>query len=161
MINDVAPPNTAGTTVLRDANPGDVETIARFIRELAAAEDFPGAVTSTPADVHDVLFGPEAFAQALLVDIDDVPAGFAFYHATFSTITGRRGLHLEDLYVEERYRGYGVGSLIVRHLTEQARRHGGRLDWWVLRSNAAGQRFYRRLGAQEADEIAVWRLTPQ
>ncbi|WP_232668351.1 GNAT family N-acetyltransferase [Pseudonocardia sp. TRM90224] len=152
-MNDVAQP-----AVLRDATPDDVDTIARFIRELAAAEDFPGAVTSTASDVHEVLFGPEAFARAVVVELDGVPVGFALHHATFSTITGRRGVHLEDLYIVEQHRGRGLGELVMRELAARARRHGGRLDWWVLRTNEAGLRFYRRLGAREAEEITVCHL---
>ncbi len=159
MTNDLAP-DIAGTAVLRDAGPDDVETIVRFIRELAEVEDFPGAVTATAADVHGVLFGQDAFARAVLVEIDGEPVGFAFHHPTFSTITGRRGVHLEDLYIDERYRGHGLGELVMHHLTAEARRDGGRLDWWVLHTNDGGKRFYRRLGAREADEVAVWRLDP-
>lgn len=145
---------------LRAALPGDVETIARFVRELALAEDFPGPVTATPADVRQVLFGPNAFASALIVQTAGQPIGFALYYPTYSTITGRRGLHLEDLYIAEPHRGRGLGERVLRRLAAEAHRDGGRLEWWVLRENTPAQRFYRRLGAREVNEIAVWRLAP-
>lgn len=143
---------------IRAAAPEDVELLHRFVAELAAAEEFPGEVTARPADLTDVLFGPEAVATALVATVDGHAAGFALYCPTYSTVVGRRGIHLEDLYVRPEHRGSGVGRSLLAELAELAVRTGGRLEWWVLRTNEPAIRFYRRLEARPLDEIEVMRL---
>ncbi|MEQ3542154.1 hypothetical protein WHI96_25395 [Pseudonocardia tropica] len=52
---------TAGASgvALRAATPLDVETLHRFIVELAEAESFPDEVEAKPVDLSDALLGPD------------------------------------------------------------------------------------------------------
>ncbi|WP_164990575.1 GNAT family N-acetyltransferase [Agromyces albus] len=145
--------------LIRPATESDVEVIHRFIVELAKAEDFPGTVTARPEDVADALFAADAVAEAVVAVVDGEPAGFALFYPTYSTVLGRRGIHLEDLYVSERHRGSGLGREILAHLANVAVQRGcARLEWWVLRTNVAALRFYARLQARDLDEIEILRL---
>ncbi|SCG48257.1 Acetyltransferase (GNAT) family protein [Micromonospora echinaurantiaca] len=149
----------AGRTVIRPAEPGDADTLHRFIVELAEAEDFPGEVRAEPADVARALFGPRPVAEAVVATVDDEPVGFALFYPTYSTVLGRPGIHLEDLYVRPEQRGGGVGRALLAHLAALAVARGcARLEWWVLRTNDPALRFYRRLRARSLDEIDVLRL---
>lgn len=149
----------AGRTVIRPAEPGDADTLHRFIVELAEAENFPGEVRAEPADVARALFGPRPVAEAVVATVDDEPVGFALFYPTYSTVLGRPGIHLEDLYVRPEQRGGGVGRALLAHLAALAVARGcGRLEWWVLRTNDPALRFYRRLRARSLDEIDVLRL---
>jgi len=144
---------------LRPAEPGDVEILHRFVVELAEAEAFPGTVTAQPADLAQALFGPHPVAEAVLATVDGQPAGFALFLPTYSTVLGRPGMHLEDLYVRAEHRGHGLGQALLAHLAALAVARGcARLEWWVLRTNEAALRFYRRLHARGLDEIEVLRL---
>ncbi|MGQ0839077.1 GNAT family N-acetyltransferase [Actinokineospora sp.] len=150
---------TSPALVIRPAEPGDVEVVHRFIVELADAEQFPEPVSARPRDVAEALFGPRPHAEAVLATIDGTPVGFALFYATYSTVVGRAGLRLEDLYVRPEHRGDGLGQALLAHLAELAVQRGcARLEWWVLRTNEPALRFYRRLRAREVDEIAVMRL---
>lgn len=144
---------------LRPATLGDVETLHRFVVELAEVEQFPGDVTAQPEDLARALFGPDAVAEAVIASIGGQPAGFALYYPTYSTVLGRPGLHLEDLYVRPQHRNFGLGLRLLTHLAQVAVERGcGRLEWWVLRTNDPALRFYRRLHARGLDEIEVMRL---
>lgn len=144
---------------IRSAQPGDVEVLHAFVVELAEAEQFPGEVTARPEDLRTALFGAAPVAEAVVATVDGEPVGFALYHRTYSTIVGRPGLHLEDLYVRAEHRGAGIGLLLLRHLARLAVQRGcARLEWWVLRTNDAALRFYRRVHARGLDEIEVMRL---
>jgi GNAT superfamily N-acetyltransferase len=145
--------------VIRAAEPGDVDVLHRFIIELAEAEQFPGQVSARPHDVAEALFGARPVAEAVVATIDGEPAGFALFYPTYSTILGRPGLHLEDLYVRPEHRRGGLGQALLAHLAELAVQRGcGRLEWWVLRTNDHALRFYRRLHARGLDEIEILRL---
>jgi GNAT superfamily N-acetyltransferase len=145
--------------LIRPARPDDAAVLHQFILDLAADEDFPGPVPAQARNVAAALFGPHAIAEAVLVEIDAEPAGFALFYPTYSTVLGRPGLHLEDLYVRPDHRGNGVGRALLAHLAELVvERGGGRLEWWVLRTNEPALRFYASLHARDLDELTVQRL---
>jgi GNAT superfamily N-acetyltransferase len=145
--------------LIRPAEPADAEVVHRFIVELAEAEQFPGPVLAQPRDVAEALFGERPVAEAVVATVDGEPVGFALFYPTYSTIAGRPGIHLEDLYVRPEYRGSGLGQALLGHLADLAVRRGcARLEWWVLRTNEPALRFYRRLHARGLDEIEVLRL---
>ena len=144
---------------IRPAQPDDVDVLHRFIVELAEAEQFPGEVTAQPGDLARALFGEDAVAEAVLAIQEEQPVGFALYYPSYSTIVGRPGLHLEDLYICAEHRGTGLGMALLGHLAHTAVQRGcARLEWWVLRTNDPALRFYRRLQARGLDEIEVMRL---
>lgn len=150
---------TVDDLLIRPAEPNDVEVLHRFIVELAEAEEFPGLVSARPDDVAEALFGRRPLAEAVMATIDGRPVGFALYYSTYSTVLGRAGLHLEDLYVVPEHRGGGLGGLLLGHLAQLAVRRGcARLEWWVLRTNEPALRFYSRLRARGLDEIEIMRL---
>jgi GNAT superfamily N-acetyltransferase len=144
--------------VVRPAEPADVDVLHRFVVALAAAEERPDRVTAQPWDLAAALFGPRPVIWALLALAGGRPVGCALHRPTYSTITGRPGVHLEDLYVEPAHRGDGVGRLLLAHVARLATAEGGRLDWWVLRTNTAATRFYERIGARKLGDLDVWRL---
>ena len=144
---------------VRPATEDDTADIHRFIVALAADEEFPGAVQGTETDVHAALFGRDSVADAVIATVDGAPAGFALYYFTYSTIEGRRSLHLEDLYVRPEFRSSGLGRRMLSTLARVARNHHcARFEWWVLHSNDDARRLYDRIGAREVDEIAIMRL---
>lgn len=143
------------TVTIRQAVAEDLLDLESFIRELAREEGLP-EVSALRSDLHGALFGDEAFAKALIAEAAGEAVGFALYYPKYATISGRRGFHLEDLYVAASHRGQGVGQQILDHL-EDAAGPNGMVDWWVMHSNTAALRFYRRVGARALDGIAVYR----
>lgn len=141
---------------VRAATAHDIDVVDAFIRELAREEGLPAA-TATRQDLADALFGEHRIAHALVAEVDNKPTGFALYYPKYSTVTGRRGLHLEDVYVAPEYRGRRVGRAIIQHLQDLAGA-SGMVEWWVMHSNGDAIGFYQRLGAKELDGIAVHRL---
>lgn len=147
-------------TRIRAATPGDVATVLRFVRELAAFEREPDAVVATEPMLTAALFGATPAAEAAIAEHEGVPVGFALFFANFSTWTGRRGLYLEDLYVMPSARGRGVGRALLRHLATLAVERGWpRFEWSVLDWNEDAIGFYRKLGAVGMDEWTVQRVT--
>jgi GNAT superfamily N-acetyltransferase len=144
---------------IRDATVDDPALILRFIKELAAYERAPEAVTATEADIRHSLFGDDAIVYAVICEIGGVPAGFALYFFNYSTWLGRRGLYLEDLYVSPAYRRAGAGKALLKHLARVAQsRECVRLQWSVLDWNTPAIRFYESIGAEPAHEWVGYRL---
>lgn len=144
---------------IRYATSEDVPLILRFIHELAAAEQFPGPVMVTEADLQRRLFGPEKLAEAIIVELQQRPVGFAVFYLTFATTTGQAGLHLDDVYLDASVRGQGIGKQVFVWLAGEAlRRDCARFEWWSLRWNEQANRFYGRIQASLREELQVYRL---
>jgi len=146
--------------VLRPARPGDDTGILALIRALAVYEREPDAVENTADALAASLFGPDPKVFAHVVERDGAIVGIAIWFVTYSTWTGRHGLWLEDLYVDEAQRGRGYGKQLMRALARVCLDRGyGRFEWTVLDWNAPSIAFYRSIGAVAQDEWTTQRLT--
>ena len=144
---------------IRPATVADVSLIYQFIHDLADAEQHPGPVVVTEADLQRRLFGSEKLADAIVVEWQQNPVGFAVYYQTFSTTTGQAGLHLDDVYLDASVRGQGIGRQVFAWLAAEAlRRDCARFEWWSLRWNDDANRFYGAIQASLQDELQVYRL---
>lgn len=143
----------------RPAERADVPEIARLIRALAAflGEEDEAQVEDAQLCAH--LF-EQGSAEAVIVEHRRKGAiGFALFYPTFSTWTGKRGMFLEDLFLEEEYRRDGVGAALMSHLAHICQDRGwARLEWTCLAKNTSGLAFYRSLGAQRMDDVVVHRF---
>jgi GNAT superfamily N-acetyltransferase len=145
---------------LRDATPDDVPVILRFIRELADYERLAHEVVATEATLRKTLFGERPFAEVVLAENAGDLVGFALFFHNYSTFLSAPGLYLEDLYVQPRARGRGIGRALLRHLAGLACERGcGRFEWSVLDWNEPAIRFYERLGAKPQSDWTVYRVT--
>jgi GNAT superfamily N-acetyltransferase len=144
---------------LRDATRDDVPAVLGMVRELAAFERAPDAVTSTEDDVLRHAFAADPLVRIVMADWDGGPAGFALWFRNYSTWQGRAGLYLEDLYVKPAYRRRGIARALLVHLAQVAVREGyGRFQWQVLDWNEGAIKLYEALGAQRMSDWLTMRV---
>ena len=144
---------------IEPATERDLPAIIHLVRQLAIYEKLEHAMIATQDDFRQALFGAECTAYALIAFADDSAVGFALYFYNFSTFLGKRGIYLEDIYVEPEYRGRGIGSALLKRLAKIAKeRHCGRMEWSVLTWNQPSIDFYHRLGAVTLDDWRIFRL---
>ena len=147
------------TLVVRPAVSADVPAILRFVHALATFEKAPDAVIATPELMHEALFGSRPAAECLMAEVEGKAVGFALFFHNFSTWTARRGIWLDDLWVEPSARKAGVATALLQALAKIAVERGClRFEWWVLDWNAPAKDFYDRLGAVPMEEWTVRRL---
>lgn len=147
------------TLKIRQAIETDVSTLLSLIKELADYEKLSDQVVATEASLKQSLFEMKT-AEALVLEVDSVPIGFALYFYNFSTFLGKAGLYLEDLYIQPNYRHQGYGKQAFKYLAKYALERGcGRMEWSVLDWNEPSIDFYKSLGAQAMDDWTTYRLT--
>lgn len=144
---------------IRFATPDDAATILRFIRELATYEREPDAVETTEPTLRAQLAEPTPPFECVIAERDGEPLGFALFFHTYSTWRGRRGIHLEDLWVTPAARKQGIGRALLARVAAIACERGcARLEWAVLDWNELALSFYRGLDAEPLSEWTTMRL---
>lgn len=147
------------TCTIRPAVAADVPLILSFIRKLAEYEKLSHEVVATEGVLAAWLFGPNPRAHVVFASVEGKEVGFALYFYNFSTFLGKAGLYVEDIFVEEAFRGQGIGKALYRHLAAKAVAEGcGRMEWWVLDWNAPSIAFYEGIKARPMSEWTVYRL---
>ncbi|MEV6178170.1 GNAT family N-acetyltransferase [Streptomyces sp. NPDC052015] len=148
--------------MIRAATHDDIPEIRAMIRELADYERAVEQARATEEQLREALFGERPAAYVLIAEDDGSgeTVGFALWFPRFSTWTGTRGMHLEDLYVRPQARGGGHGRALLAALAAICTRSGyERFEWWVLAWNEPTIAFYKSLGVEFLDEWKVCRLS--
>ena len=145
---------------IRLAEQKDVPTILELIRAIADYEKLLDQVEATEEILNDSLFVKKG-AEVLLGELDGKPIAFALFFHNFSTFTGKRGLYLEDIFVQPEYRNRGYGKQFFSELAQIAKeRDCGRMEWICLDWNEPSIKFYKnRIQAIPLDEWTVYRVT--
>jgi GNAT superfamily N-acetyltransferase len=131
---------------VRAATVDDVELLHRFSVDLAAYEDEPHAVTSTPQTLARDGFGETPQFAALIAERAGKPVGFALYTFNYSVWTAARGIFVEDIWVIPEERRGGVARALMQGLAEECAAKGyKRIDLNVLDWNPA-RGFYEKIG---------------
>ena len=114
---------------------------------------------ATPQSVHYSLFGPQPTARALVISLKDQPqqlVAYVFWFHNYSTFKSKRGLYLEDLYIDPAHRNQGLGGWVLKQLARKAiELDCGRFEWVVLDWNQNAIDFYEHHGAHVLPD---WRL---
>lgn len=155
-------PVAGSTTDVRPARPGDEHALIGLVHELAEYERESDQVAATAGDLAGALFGPDprAWCHVATDPHSGAVVGMALWFRTFSTWTGRCGMHLEDLYVSPASRGRGTGRALIAALAaECVARDWPRLEWAVLDWNTPAIGFYRAIGAVPMDGWTTNRVT--
>ena len=135
---------------LRDAEPRDLPTIVRLVRELAVYEKLGHLAVGTEEAFGRALFGAPPRAFALVAETSGgETAGFALWFYSFRTFSALPCLYVEDVYVDPAHRGSGLGRMIFADLARRALAEGcDRMEWSVLDWNAPAIGFYERIGSR-------------
>ncbi|HEV3104602.1 MAG TPA: GNAT family N-acetyltransferase [Trinickia sp.] len=146
--------------VIRPAAPADIGALLALMRELAEFEKLTHLFVATEESLHEALFGARPAAEALVAERDGRIVGYALFFHNFSTFLSRRGLYLEDLYVQPALRGCGLGTALLRRVAAIAvERRCGRFEWSVLDWNQPAIDFYTKMGATVMPDWRIVRIT--
>lgn len=130
---------------IRAGGAEDIPALLALIKELAVFEKAPEEVITNEAELlADWQKGAYEF---LVLSLDGQVIGISLYYPRYSTWKGFC-YYLEDLYIQEPYRGRGFGKQLLVATAERAKAKGAkRLDWQVLDWNQSAVQFYESLGA--------------
>lgn len=129
---------------IRHAIKEDCPAMLQLIQELADYEKAPDEVTVDFNHFQESGFGKNPVWYGFVAEEDHVVIGFALYYIRYSTWKGQR-MYLEDILVNEPWRGKGIGKLLFDRLIEEAKEKKllG-MVWQVLEWNEPAINFYKK-----------------
>jgi GNAT superfamily N-acetyltransferase len=135
--------------IIRHGTKADAPQVVKFITDLAIFEKEPlTSVKVTPEQICKHL--DSGLVHILMAEYSsETPVGFALFFYNFSTWEGKAGLYLEDLYVDQQYRGRRIGASLLSKLAEIAlEKDCARFQWQVLDWNTPAIEFYEKKGGK-------------
>lgn len=133
--------------IIRDAKKEDMPQVLNLIKELAIFEKESKAVEVTVEDLKNDGFGAQPQFHCFVAEANSKIEGIAIIYNRYSTWKGR-AIHLEDLIVSKKMRGYGIGSKLLDEVVTYGYRLGvKRINWEVIDWNESAIKFYEKKGA--------------
>ncbi|MGC1428756.1 MAG: GNAT family N-acetyltransferase [Albidovulum sp.] len=144
---------------LRIATPDDAGLALQFMQKLGAYQQMSDEITSTEARLERLL--REKLGEAVFGTNKGETVSFMYFNQTSSAFTGRSGLFIDAVFVDESMRGHGLGKIMMEFLSKEALSRGAEfLEWGCLDWNSASIAFYQGLGSYCLDTMRIYRLSP-
>lgn len=143
----------------RTAIERDVARCAELLGILFTQEqEFTADAEAQSRALSMIIRNPE-LGRIFVVEIDGVIEGMVMLLFSVSTCLGRKAALLEDMVVAPAWRTKGLGTLLINHAVDFARREGfGRITLLTDRDNEAAQQFYRAQGFAQSEMVVFRKL---
>ncbi|RLD29293.1 MAG: GNAT family N-acetyltransferase [Bacteroidetes bacterium] len=147
--------------IIRAATEKDMLQVLNLIKELAFFEKEPNAVEISANDLKKDGFGKYPAFKCFVGEINNHVEGIALVYQRYSTWKGVV-LHLEDLVVNPKMRGFGLGTALLDEVVKYGCHLGvKRISWEVLDWNEEAITFYEKKGAKVLRDWDVVQLDEQ
>jgi GNAT superfamily N-acetyltransferase len=144
--------------MVRAMRSDDAAGVIDMARQLAAAVGDPEPSLARADLIRDGT-GSERWFDCLVAEVAGRLVAYALICKGFEAHTVRKRLWIGDFYVRPDARRNGVGRALMTAVARHALQLGCDAVYWELwRKNTTGEAFYRRLGAEEAVDLAVMRF---
>lgn len=135
--------------------------VLTLIKELAFFEKEPNAVEITISDLQKDGFGDRPAFKCFVAEINNTIEGIALVYKRYSTWKGVV-LHLEDLVVNPKMRGLGLGTALLDEVIKYGHNlNVKRISWEVLDWNEEAITLYKKKGAKVLRDWDVVQLDEQ
>lgn len=146
---------------IREATKKDMQQVLNLIKELALFEKEPNAVEVSVSDLQKDGFGKHPAFKCFVAEINNTVEGIALVYKRYSTWKGVV-LHLEDLVVNPKMRGLGLGTALLDEVVKYGYNLGvKRISWEVLDWNEEAITLYEKKGAKVLRDWDVVQLNEE
>ena len=155
--------------IIRRAEPRDADRVLALLSQVLEIharirpDIFVSGTTKYSREEILAIFADESTPVFVAVDEKDEVMGYAFCDlresAPKDNLVPRRLVYIDDLCVDEQYRGRHIGEALFRFVTEEAKRNGCyEVILAVWEGNDAARRFYEKMGMKPKETIMEYIL---
>ena len=123
----------------------DFESLIALFQEFALFEKLPEKMTNS----FEKMKQEQNYFKGFTAKNDEGKiVGYVTFFFAYYTWSGK-ALYMDDLYVCEKYRGKGLGTLLINEVISFAKQENcSKLRWQVSNWNSPAIKFYENLGAE-------------
>ena len=141
--------------LIRPAAKEDFEAILNLFREFSLFQKTPEKLHITLQQLEE----DEQHFKCFIAVADGQIIGFATWFFAYYSWTGR-AIYLDDLYVKDTHRKYGIGGRLLDTVIHHAKDNNCRsVRWLVSRWNENAIGFYKKIGAH-IDDTEITAVLP-
>lgn len=139
---------------IRPCQPTDLNKLMVLIEKHAAFEKAPFIKADKQEKLHAAIFGEKAPLNCIVAETAGEVVGYATYTFDYSTWDAAWFIYLDCLYLEDDYRSYGIGQMLMEKVKEagEARRCIN-MQWQTPDFNERAIKFYKRIGGIGKDKV--------
>jgi GNAT superfamily N-acetyltransferase len=132
---------------IRPCSPLDLNKLMVLIEKHAEFEKAVFTKEGKQARLQTALFSEHAALNCIVVEVSGQVIGYATYTFDYSTWDAAWFIYLDCLYLEDDYRGYGIGQVLMEKVEEHGKTRGCvYMQWQTPDFNERAIKFYKRLG---------------
>lgn len=133
---------------IRNAQPDDLDAMTALLSELFSIEaDFAVDEQSQRRGLSIMMDGCLKHRCLKVAEVEGRVVGMVSAQMLVSTAEGGMVALIEDMVVDSRFRGRGIGRMLMAHIEAWSREHGAsRLQLLADRTNFQALDFYDRIG---------------
>lgn len=140
---------------LRLATESDADLLLEFMREYYAFDSHAFDLSKARAALLGLLRDP-TLGRVWLIAAGEATVGYIVLTLGYSLEFLGRDAFIDEFYVQEAYRGQGIGRRILEQVEKAARALGVRaIHLEAVRRNEAAQQFYRKLGFKDREHYLM------
>jgi ribosomal protein S18 acetylase RimI-like enzyme len=126
----------------------DARAAAKMMQALAVFHGDESKVTAQ--DLVAACLGRKKLASVLLAFAGTKPVGFSETYDWMNFVLGMTVRHIDQMFVDEKYRQCGIGSKLVKAITKDSIKSGCvQITVGATKDNEAANNFYKKLGFEE------------
>ena len=139
--------------LIRDFQESDIDQLIILCTKHAAHEQSDYDPKDKAGHLKNALLSDNPRLRCWMVMVKNEFAGYATFTFDFSTWDARYYLHLDCIYLEEKFRGLGIGKAIMERLVDVAKSNNCvNLQWQTPVFNKMAIRFYEGIGGKPRDK---------
>jgi GNAT superfamily N-acetyltransferase len=143
---------------IRPAIADDAESIHAMVLALAESTGMAHLVRSTPDDFRRHGFGEPKCFECLIAEQEGKAMGLCLYFFSFSSWFGKRGVYVQDIFVDPAARGTGLGKRLLAETASRAAEQGAAfMRLAVDKDNRGARAFYEHVGMVHADHDFIYK----
>ena len=145
----------------RLAKEEDVSIVLAYIRKLADYESRSDEVKVNEETLKKAMF-EDHLGEVLFMMEENHIIGYCFFYLIFSSFSGKKKIYLEDLFIDEGYRGKGNGKKFLKQMAKLGIERGCQAMVWGSQNwNVPALSFYLKIGAQTEDGRTHFELSQE
>lgn len=139
---------------IRSCIPSDLEKLMVLIEKHTTFEKAAFTKEGKQERLKLALFGEHAPLNCIVAEVGGHVIGYATYTFDYSTWDAGRFIYLDCLYLEDDYRSYGIGQVLMEKVKAAGEARGCvNMQWQTPDFNERAIKFYKRIGGLGKNKV--------